>query len=155
MTSCNHVIVPVEVNTKLKKEETGETEDGTLYKQIVGSLRFLFNTRPSICYGVGLVNRFMCNPKKTHMEIVKKILRYLQGTSDYEILFLVKRIKSKLDLLGYVDVDYSGDLDERKSTSGYFFMLNGAPISWCSKKQQVIALSSCEDEYISGSYVAC
>ena len=155
MTSCNPVSVPVEFNMKLRRDETSEAVDATLYKQIVGSLSFLCNTRPDICYGVGLISRFMCDPRKIHMATTKKILRYLAGTSDFGILFPVKNGKSKLELLGYADSDYSGDLDERKSTSGYLFLLNGAPISWCSKKQLVIALSSCEEEYISGSFAAC
>ena len=155
MVSCHSVNTPAEPNVKLKKDDEGEAVDGTQFKQIVGSLRFLCNSRPDISFGVGLVSRFMGNPKKLHMVAAKRILRYLAGTSDYGVLFPSCSQNLKVELIGYSDSDYSGDLDERKSTSGYVFQVDGAPISWCSKKQPVVALSSCEAEYIAGSYAAC
>src|ERR1044072_6332114 len=125
MTGCNPVNVPVDLKSKLKRDDPSEAVDETLFKSIVGSLRFLCNTRPDICYGVGVISRFMCSPRQVHMGVAKKILRYLQGTEDYGILFPDRMMSSQLELFGYSDSDYSGDLDERKSTSGYIFMLNG------------------------------
>ncbi|CAL0332892.1 unnamed protein product [Lupinus luteus] len=155
MNSCNPVSSPVETNLRLTNDEGGEAVDATQCKQIVGSLRFLCNTRPDLIYGVGLVSRFMSNPKKSHMLAAKRLLRYVKGTTDFGVLFPLKLQKPELELTGYADSDFGGDLVERKSTSGYLFLLNGAAVSWCSKKQPVIALSNCEAEYISSSYAAC
>lgn len=155
MSTWNPVINPLEPNLKLDKDEGGEPVDETGFKQIIGSLRYLCNSRPELNYGVGLISRFMSKPKKSHLLAAKRILRYLQGTSDYGVLFPFGREKSELELVGFSDSDYGGDLIERKSTSGYLFLLNKAPISWCSKKQNVVALSSCEAEYIAGSFAAC
>ncbi|XP_019425043.1 PREDICTED: uncharacterized protein LOC109333917 [Lupinus angustifolius] len=91
MNSCNPALNPVETQLKVTKDEEGEAVNETLYKHMVGSLRFLCNNIPDLSYGVGLVSRFMCNPKKSHMSVVKRLLRYVQGTSDYGILFPVKR----------------------------------------------------------------
>ncbi|XP_019460077.1 PREDICTED: uncharacterized protein LOC109359836 [Lupinus angustifolius] len=148
MDSCNSVTSPVEANVKLTNDEDGEAVDETLFKQIVGSLRYLCNSIPHISYGVGLVSRFMCNPKETHMLLAKRILRYVKGTSDHVILFPVETQKSELGIVGFADSYYGGDL-------GYLFLLNNALISGCSKKQPVIALSGCKAEYISGCYAAC
>lgn len=93
--------------------------------------------------------------KKTHMSATKRLFRYVQGTFDHGILFLVGRQNSGLEFIGYTVSDHSGDSVERKGTFGYIFLLNNAPISWCSKKQPVVALSSCEVEYIAGCFAAC
>lgn len=85
-------------------------------------------------------------------------MRYVKGTTDFGILFPIERRnvdRGSLELVGFTDSDHGGDYVERKSTSGYIFMLNGSPISWCSKKQLVVALSSCEAEYIARTYAAC
>ncbi|XP_052730535.1 secreted RxLR effector protein 161-like [Vigna angularis] len=100
----------------------------------------------------------MGKPKKTHMLATKRVLRYVKGTTNFGILFPIGRRNAdggNLELVGFTDSDHGGDCVERKSTSDYMFMLNGSPISWCSKKQPMVALSSCEAEYIAGSYVAC
>ena len=146
---------PSEVNIKLRRDDEGDV-NASLFKQLGGSLRFLCNSRPDISYGVGLINKFMSAPKKSHLAAAKRILRYLQGTTDSAILFpRQKMVGKELELIGFTDSDYSGDSDDRKSTYGYLFQLHGAPISRTSKKQPVIALSSCEAEYIAGSFAAC
>ncbi|CAL0333886.1 unnamed protein product [Lupinus luteus] len=94
MSSCNPVSNQVETNLKLTCDEDGESVDATKFKQIVGSLRFLCNTRPDLIFGLGLVSRFMCNPKKSHMLAAKRLLRYVQGTTDYGVLFPTKSQKS-------------------------------------------------------------
>ncbi|XP_047168303.1 secreted RxLR effector protein 161-like [Vigna umbellata] len=97
----------------------------------------------------------MGNPKKNHMLAAKRILRYIKGTTNYGILFPYGLREDELKFIGYADSDYGGDHVERKNTSGNIFFLNKAPISWSSKKQFVVALSSCEAEYIAGCYAAC
>ncbi|GMP50698.1 hypothetical protein CsSME_00017211 [Camellia sinensis var. sinensis] len=106
-------------------------------------------TRPDICYAVGLVSRYQSNPGPAHWKAVKRILRYLKGTADYTLCYQ----SSDLHLVGYCDADWGGDLDERKSTSGYAFMLSDGAISWSSKKQSCIALSTMEAEFVACSSV--
>ena len=106
-------------------------------------------TRPDICFAVGLVSRYQSNPGREHWKAVKRILRYLKGTMDYCLCYQ----GSNLRLIGYSDADWGGDLDQRKSTSGYTFLLNKGTISWSSKKQTCIALSTMEAEFIAYSAV--
>ncbi|XP_045791611.1 secreted RxLR effector protein 161-like [Trifolium pratense] len=128
--------------------------NSTLYKQMVGSLRYACNPRPDICHSVGIVSRFMQTPKLSHIQAVKRILRYLQGTMKYGILY-PNSYGKKDKPIGYSDSDWSGDKVERKSTMRYVFTLFDCPISSCSKKQNVVALSTCEAEYISACDAAC
>ena len=103
-------------------------------------------------YAVSLISRFMENPTTMHLLGAKRILRYLQGTKDFGLFF--KR-DSKSDLIGLTDSDYAGDLDGRRSTSGYVFMLGTGAGSWCSKKQPIVTLSSTEAEFVAATACAC
>ncbi|XP_058759608.1 secreted RxLR effector protein 161-like [Vicia villosa] len=93
----------------------------------------------------------MEKPKVSHLAAIKRILRYTKGTLGCGILFSATDNGGKCELLGYTDSSWCGDKDDRKSTTGYVFMFGGAPISWCSKKESVVALSSCKAEYIIAS----
>ncbi|GAU44851.1 hypothetical protein TSUD_112250 [Trifolium subterraneum] len=147
MVNCNTTITPIETGSKLSKISTDELVDATLYKQIIGSLRYLCNTRPDISHSVGLVSRFMEQPRR--------IMRYIKGTIDHGILMpSQKSTKGEISVHGYSDSDWGGDQDDKKSTAGYLFMLGGALICWSSKKQGIVALSSCEAEYVVASYAA-
>ena len=118
------------------------------YSSAVGSLMYaMMCTRPDICYAVGLVSRFQSNPGLEHWKAVKRILRYLKGTASYVLCYG----GSDTRLIGYTDADWGGDPDERKSTSGYAFLLSGGAVSWCSKKQSCIALSTMEAEYVAAT----
>ena len=110
----------------------------------------MVTTRPDISHAVGVVSRYMANPGKEHWAAVKWVLRYLRGTSSYCITFDGCSDK----VCGYVDSDFAGDLDKRRSTSGYVFTFAGGPISWMSKLQSIVALSTTEAEYVSASH-AC
>ena len=100
MISCNAVMSPIEVNLRLARDESGDAVDETKFKRIIGSLRYLCNSRPDLDYSVGLVSRFMSNPKKLHMLATKRLLRYIQGTTDYGILFPIRQQKSELEVVG-------------------------------------------------------
>ncbi|XP_050876697.1 secreted RxLR effector protein 161-like [Lathyrus oleraceus] len=113
--------------------------------------RYLYNIRPDIYYVVGMVNRFMNIPKWLHYQVDVKILRYIKGTLMYRVLF-PSGVKSESELVCYSDSDWCGDRVNRRSTSRYFFNYLGGPISWCSK---VVALSTCEVEYIACALSAC
>ncbi|GAU30981.1 hypothetical protein TSUD_104950 [Trifolium subterraneum] len=144
-----------EMKLQLSKGEEEAEVDPTQYRRLIGSLRYLCNTRPDLAYSVGIVSRFMQKPKLSHLAAVKRILRYIRGTMDYGILFPSTYKGKQCKLIAYTDSSWCGDIEDRKSTAGYVFLLGGAPIAWSSNKESVVALSSCEAEYIAASLCAC
>ncbi|KAH9790306.1 Integrase catalytic domain-containing protein [Citrus sinensis] len=118
------------------------------YSNAVGSLMYaMVCTRPDISHAVGIVSRYMHNPGKGHWQAVKWILRYIQKTMDVGLLFERDDTLGQ-GVIGYVDSDYAGDLDKRRSTTGYVFTFAGGPISWKSTLQSTVALSTTEAEYM-------
>lgn len=119
------------------------------YAELVGSLNWLATTtRPDIAHSVGTLCRFISNPGRQHWTAAQRVLRYLSSTQNFGIRFLKSRIAASTNLIGFSDADWAGDPDTRRSTTGFIFTLNGAPISWKSKLQASTALSSVESEYI-------
>jgi hypothetical protein len=115
------------------------------YPSVVGSLMYaMVCTRPDIAHVVGVVSRYMNNLGKEHWEAVKWILRYLRGTANHALCFG----GSETVLQGYVDSYMAGDKDSRRSTTWYVFTIGGTTISWISKLQKVVALSTTEVEYV-------
>nr|AAX95066.1 retrotransposon protein, putative, unclassified [Oryza sativa Japonica Group]ABA91624.1 retrotransposon protein, putative, unclassified [Oryza sativa Japonica Group] len=153
MAGSNPSLTPMETRLKLSKSSTAPAVDATDYRRIVGSLRYLVNLRPDLAYYVGYVSRFMEKPTVEHLAAVKRVLRYIASTIGYGCHYMRK--KEAASLVGFSDSDLAGDLDTRKSTSGVFFFLGDNPITWQSQKQKVVALSSCEAEYIAATTVAC
>jgi len=151
MGNCNSVKNPIVPGTELLREGVRGT-DATLYKQLVGSLMYLTVTRPDLMFVVYLLSRFLADPKEEHMMAAKRVLRYLSGTLDFGVFY--KR-SSVLNLLGFTDSDYARDRYDRRSTSGYVFLLNGAAICWSSRKQDIVTLSSTEAEYVAATSSAC
>ncbi|UYV76125.1 hypothetical protein LAZ67_13002672 [Cordylochernes scorpioides] len=148
--------VPSDPYSKLTKEmcpkDDQEIEEMNKipYRQTIGSLMYLMTgTRPDIAYAVSRVSQFMNNPGPSHWTAVKKIFGYLKATKNIGICFGGSSCTSTL--IGFSDADFAGDLDTRKSTTGYVFMLNNGPISWCSQKQNCVSLSTTESEYIAAS----
>ncbi|XP_058751884.1 secreted RxLR effector protein 161-like [Vicia villosa] len=154
LQNCKIVVTPSKANHKLDSDFDGDYVDATTFKQLVGSLRYLCYTRSVICYVVGMVSRFMSKPKWSHYQAIVRILRYIKGTLKYEVLF-PSRKKTDSELVSYSDSDWCGDRVDRKSTSRYLFKFLGGPISCSSKKQPVVALSTCEAGYIAGAVAAC
>jgi hypothetical protein len=116
------------------------------YRAAVGRLLHISNiTRPDIATAVGIVARFSANPGMAHWTAVKRILRYLKSSSKLGLTLGSPQVNPTL--VGYADADHAGNLDSRRSTSGYFFFFGSSPISWCSKGQAVVALSSTIAEY--------
>ena len=103
-------------------------------------------TRPDIAFALSIVSRYCNNPNSTHVAAVTRILQYVKGTLDEGIVFRCEQ--NVLDLTEYTDAYYGSAKDDRKSTSGWLSCLGGGPIFWSSKRQSVVALSSCEAEYI-------
>ncbi|KAJ9559214.1 hypothetical protein OSB04_013828 [Centaurea solstitialis] len=151
MEDCNAVINPIVPGCKLKSDE-GERFDETLFKQIVGSLMYITTTRPDIQFVVNLISRFMAKPTEVHYLAAKRVLRYLKGTTDFGIWY---KSGGEGSLEVFTDSDFAGDIDSRKSTSGYVFLWNNGAITWSSKKQDIVALSSTEAEYVAAAICAC
>ncbi|KAL5729604.1 hypothetical protein ACHQM5_002532 [Ranunculus cassubicifolius] len=152
MSNCKPVATPLVVNEKLQLDDGSPKADAKTYRSLVGSLLYLTNTRPDIEYSVSLLSRFMHEPSNLHFSAAKRILRYLQGTKNLGLKYM-KEDDTKL--AGFTDSDWAGSVDDRKSTSGYVFRLGSKVISWSSKKQQTIALSSAEAEYIAATDATC
>lgn len=106
-------------------------------------------TRPDITFAVGSVSRYLEKPAEAHVNAVKRILKYVKGTLDMEILF---EGGNDLTFCGYSDADYAGDKRTARSTSGYVFLFGGGIISWGSERQKSVALSTTESEYMAASY---
>lgn len=122
------------------------------YRSAVGSLMYLMvATRPDLAAAVGVVSRFMESPGVAHWQAVKRIFRYLRGTTDMA-LELGGCDDGGVVLQGFCDSDWGGDPDSRRSTTGYIFSLGTGSISWSSKRQATVALSSTEAEYVAASF---
>ena len=148
MIGCKIVHTPLVVNEKFQKEDGSGQADQTNYRSLVGSLLYLTATRPDIMYAASLLSRFMHNPTRVHYGAAKRVLRYIQGTLDFDIMY-----KRNVDpkLFGFCDSDWGGSVDDLKSTSGYTFTLGTSVCSWASTKQKYVALSTAEAEYVSAS----
>ena len=153
MEDSNAVKNPIVPGTKLRKDEGGIRVDETLFKQVVGSLMYLTVTRPDMMFSVSLISRFMARPTMAHWLAAKRILRYLKGTINLGIFY--RKQESNPELMAFTDSDYAGDLDDRRSTSGFVFKLGAGAISRASKKQPIVALSTTEAEYIAAALCAC
>jgi len=145
LEGSKHMTTPMGTNIKLTKDEEGVSVDPTLYRSMIGSLLYLTASRPDICFSVGVCARYQANPKETHLAAVKRIIRYISGTADYGIWYTKD---SNPNLAGYSDADWAGNADDRKSTTGGCFYMGSNLVSWYSKKQNSISLSTAEAEYI-------
>lgn len=113
---------------------------------------YLTVTRPDLMYGVCFISRFMENPREEHMQLAKRILRYVKGTYGFG-LFYEKGNGKELQV--FTDSDYAQDTEDRKCTSGYACILSNAAICWSSRKQDIVTLSSTEAEYVAATMCAC
>ncbi|XP_075074546.1 secreted RxLR effector protein 161-like [Nicotiana tabacum] len=136
---------PIATVTRLDMDKTGSPVNQTMYRGIIGSLFYLIASRPDIVFSVGLCARFQSNPKESHLKATKRILRYLKGTRD---LVLYYPSGDSFNLIGYADADYAGYLMDRKSTSGMAHFLGSCLIYWWTRKQNSVALSTVEAEYV-------
>jgi hypothetical protein len=144
----------MEERLKLKKQKQEDAIEATAYRSLIGSLRYIVNTRPDLAYAVGVVSRHMEAPGREHWAAVKRILRYLKGTVGYGCKY-DRSTDLKLFLLGFSDSDFAGDVEDRKSTTGVVYFLGSSLVTWASQKQKIVALSSCEAEYVAAAAAAC
>jgi transposase InsO family protein len=151
MIRSNPSPTPLDPKVKLvKAEETASDELRTHYQSVIGSLMFAaLGTRPDIAFAVQHLSQFSSNPDNSHLTAAKRVLRYLNGTRNLGITY---SDTGDIKLTGYSDADWAADLTDRRSTSGFVFMLAGGPITWSSKKQPTVALSTMEAEYMALSH---
>jgi hypothetical protein len=147
-----HAPTPCDHRVKL---ELCDTESSSGYKigylQKFGSANYLPTlTRPDVAYAVSLCGRFNANPGQHHMDALHRIYAYIANTPSLGITYE----NGDPELKGYVDADWAGDSQKRKSTTGWVFTLAGGPVSWSSRRQSVVALSTCEAEYMAASEAA-
>jgi transposase InsO family protein len=154
MQDCKPLGTPLDVHSKLPKltdEELKQYEgemEGIPYKQAVGSLMYaMVATRADLAYAVSVVSQYMAKAGPMHWKAVKRIMRYLKGTLDFKLCLGGKHVT----LRGYCDADWAGDTNDRRSTTGYVFFVGNGAISWNSKRQPTIALSTTEAEYMATS----
>jgi hypothetical protein len=145
MTKAKPIKTPMASNGHLDLNEEGKPVDQKLYRSMIGSLLYLCASRLDIMLSVCMCARFQANPKACHLVAVKRILRYLIHTQNLGLWYPKG---SFFDLLGYSDSDYAGCKVDRKSTTGTCQFLGRSLVSWSSKKQNCVALSTAEAEYI-------
>jgi len=145
---------PLDKDIKLAKQDdyTAHPKFRTEYQSKVGSLNFASNqTRPDIAFATGYVARYASNPNRTHMDAVDRIFAYLKNDPGKGIVYSGKH---GLHLTGFVDSDFAGCEDSRRSTTGWVFTLAGGPVSWSSQRQKTVATSTMDAEYIAGAEAA-
>ncbi|KAI3824783.1 hypothetical protein L1987_06254 [Smallanthus sonchifolius] len=152
MLDCNPSKWPMEPKLQLTKDENGEAVNPTDYRRLIGSLRYLLHTRPDLGYSTGVLSRFMEKPRISHFKAMKQVLRYVKGTVGYGLKF---RRGGDGKLLGYSDSSHGLDVEDRKGTTGMVFYYSNNLVTWASQKQQTVALSSCEAEFMAATAAAC
>ncbi|XP_033224575.1 secreted RxLR effector protein 161-like [Belonocnema kinseyi] len=157
MEDCKPVATPINPAVKLSKEMSPTTDEEKKgmsqipYRNLTGSLMYLpTSTRPDIAYAVSALSQFNENPGEEHWKAAKRVLRYLKKTEKMEIVFSETGEK----LIGFSDADWGANIDDRRSYTGYLFKWAGGAISWSSRKQRTVAMSSAEAEYMALSEAA-
>lgn len=148
MDDCKLISTLVECEIKLSKDDGEEKVDPTLFKSLVGSLRYLTCTRFDILYVTWLVSRYMKAPTTTHFKSVKRILQYLKGTIDLGLLYSVS---NDYKLVSYSDSNWAKDVNDQKSIIGFVFFMEDTAFIWMSKKQPIVTLLTCEAEYVAAT----
>lgn len=148
MDSASQMATPMSATIKICKDENGKSIDEKLYRSMIGSLLYITASRPDIMFAVCLCARYQSNPKISHLNAVKRIFKYLKGTTNLGLWYPKNQ---PFELNCYSDSDFAGDQVDRKSTSGTCHFLGMSLVSWFSKKQNSVSLSTTEAEYIAAA----
>ena len=146
--------LPTGLKFTLADEPKCTPDEHAIYRAIIGSANWkAVWTSPEISFAVHYLSRFLTNPAKVHLKAAQHLLRYLKGTKDLGPVYRRDASTAPFPqaantLYGFSDSDYAGDVDTLRSTSGYLFLLNGAAVSWKTKRQDIVALSSTEAEFV-------
>uniref|UniRef100_A0A8R7K303 Reverse transcriptase Ty1/copia-type domain-containing protein n=1 Tax=Triticum urartu TaxID=4572 RepID=A0A8R7K303_TRIUA len=144
MLNCKPISTPVDTSSKISGADGVPYSDPTHYRRLAGALQYLTLTRPDISYAVQQLCLVMHAPMEGHYQLLKRVLRYLRGTTHYGLQLYRS---SSRDLLAYSDADWAGCPDTRRSTSGFCVFLGSNLVSWSSKRQHTVSRSSAEAEY--------
>jgi hypothetical protein len=150
MMDCNSMATPMVMNLNLLSDSSSDLVDPTMYRELIGSLMCMVNTRPSICFAMNTLSKYMIEPRHVHWIVENDMLRYLRGAIGYGLRYVSG---GEVKLKGYTNSNWAGSALDRKSTSGCCFNLGSGMISWLSKKQTSVALNTTEAEYIASSVV--
>ncbi|GJQ98781.1 retrotransposon protein, putative, unclassified [Tanacetum coccineum] len=137
--------IPMVEKSKLDEDLQGKLVDATLYRGMIGSLMYLTSSRPDLIYAVCLCGRYQAKPTEKHLNVVKRIFRYLKGTINMGLWYSKD---TSMSMTAYADADHTGCQDTRRNTSGSAYFIGDKLVSWSSKKQKCTAISSTEVEYI-------
>ena len=148
MEDFKPVSTPMITSYKLSKDDESKEVDQKLYKSMIGSLLYVIASRLDVMQAVGLVARFQANSKEAHVLAIKRIFRYLKGMTEFGLWYPKG---NQLTLVSYTDANWVGSIDDRKSTSGATLYLGDCLVSWSSKKQPSVSLSTTEAEYIAAA----
>ena len=148
MDDSKPVGTPMVTGCKLSKFDDSEDVEQIMYRSMIGILLYATATRPDIMHSVCQVGRFQASPKASHLLAIKRNFRYLKGTTQYGLWYPTC---NQLDLYAFTDADWTCCIDDRKSTSGAAFFLGGCLVSWLSKKQSAVSLSTAEAKYIAAA----
>ena len=149
MANCRPLSTPMEANLHLPKLANAEI-DPKEYQSALGSLMYaMLGTRPDIAHSVGVLSQHAATPGKQHWNALMRVFHYLCGTADLKLTY--RGSSEAKELVEYVDADHASDPVDRRSFTGYAFVLNGAAVTWASKKQHSVSTSSTDAEYVAGS----
>ena len=163
LTDCNANVIPMKAGSSIEMSDPEDYEEADLctYQRLIGKLMYLAcGTRPDIAFVVGQLSKHNVDPRKRHLRAAKRVVRYLKGTMEMGLIFGREtanrhpREPPPYGLIGYADSNFAGDPEDRKSVMGYCSFLNGAVVSWSSKKQRTVSTSTTEAEYIALGHAA-
>jgi hypothetical protein len=145
MMDCKSMATPMTTNIRKVRDSDSDPVDPPLYQQLIGSLMYLVNTRPDICFVVNTLSQFQVEPKHEHWIAAKHVLRYIRRTLNYGLRYTPS---SDIQLHGFTDLDWAGSAKDRRNTLGMCFSVGSTMISWATGKHNFVALSTTEAEYI-------
>ncbi|XP_052193894.1 uncharacterized mitochondrial protein AtMg00810-like [Diospyros lotus] len=148
MEDCKSTSTPMNQKVKFSKHDGADKVDEGQYRSLIGCLMYLTATRPEIMFAVSLLSRFMHCASEMHLQAAKQIERNVKGMTNYGIKYSHFQ---NFNLHGYFDSDWAGSVDDMRSTTGYCFSFGSGMFSWCSKKQDVVAQSTAEAEYVAAT----
>ncbi|KAL0547185.1 hypothetical protein IC582_017113 [Cucumis melo] len=151
MDECKAVSTPMNQKEKLCKEDGADKVDEGYFRSLIGCLMYLTTTRPDILNVVSILSRFMHCASELHLKAAKRVIRYVKGTSDFGVKFTRGK---EFKLIVFSDSDWGGSIDDMRSTLGYCFTLSSGVFSWSSKKQEIVAQSTAEAEFIAATATA-
>lgn len=155
LTNCNANVMPIKAGLAIEMFNPNNYNKTDLFKDqcLIGKLIYLVcKTRPNIAFAIGWLNKHNTNPKKSHLQVAKSVVRYLKRIMQMELIY--KQVSSSLkdsppfDLKSCVDSNFAGDLENCKLVMSYCFFFNSAVVLWNSKKQRTVSISKTEAEYI-------